>query len=246
MRVIVFVRALFRQFGVGLRLLLSLLFPSLCLGCGAEGEQLCECCFSEVISGGVEKGFYADLLKVSTFVAAARYRAVARLCVLSAKHDGQADPQKWTEVVGQYLAERLWESIDCRGALYVVPAPSGLARRWSGRYVAAELSHEVAKSLVEIARQLGESCRVEVVCALQLSALRGSQAGRSAAQRNLRSGQISAFDGVLPHSARVVLIDDVVASGGTLKGCVNALRGAGAAVVAVAVACASTQAATVG
>lgn len=127
--------------------------------------------------------------------------------------------------------------------LFVVPAPSGLGRRLSGRLVVADVAQHVAAGLADgPAVDLAGTSTSRVV-ALDLLVRVGAhtQAGRGARARSTaRRGRVAPLTR-LPPGAPVLLVDDVLASGATLGACVDAVARAGGAVAGALVFAHSAQ-----
>lgn len=96
--------------------------------------------------------------------------------------------------------------------IWVVPAPSGWRRSFRGRLVAPEIAHGVAAALAE-----GTGRRTRVIACARLGALSRTQSGRTGEQR--RSGRAGAMTRLVPvpPGVPVVLVDDVVTTGATVR-----------------------------
>ena len=216
------------------------LFPVFCLGCGSPEKSLCSWCLSEVVHQEVNSDDLAEEISVSVCAVAARYSGIARRCVLAAKHDSYWCPDIWITTIGDCLAENIMEKVEYEGVLYIVPAPSGWKRRLAGRYVAGEIAHAIALEISHKATVCNVDCRIDVVMALRLSLWTRTQAGKDGQNRRVSRLEAVSSACQLPVGARVIVVDDVIATGATLQSCVQTLRAQGAHVVAIAAACLSS------
>ncbi len=183
------------------------LFPALCLGCGLAGTPLCAPC-----AGRTARPQTLEIggLRVR---AAGRYAGTFRRAVLTYKR-GRRD-------VGDVLAGLLVAA--ARDAALadavLVPVPTLAARR---RVRGFDQS-------VRLARACADALDLPVLLALSQTA-RDAQRGRDRRARLHARGR---FACVAPHvvaGSRVVLVDDVVTTGATLRDCAQTLAACGARV----------------
>jgi ComF family protein len=152
------------------------------------------------------------------------YEGVRRDAVLRMKHSHH---EGLAEAVGELWATGAVEQLKAAGAGVVVPVPLHWRRRWRRGYnQAAALARALASGLqIPFADRLLRRVRATPFqTAVAPSARRANVRGafRAAADPNL-TGQT------------VLLVDDVLTTGGTASEAARALRGAGAARVVVAV-----------
>lgn len=191
--------------------LLERLFPAACLACGAGGTALCAACVAAAsspqrfVAGGVAG------------CALGAYDATLRRAVLAVKR-GRRDV---AVALGRALGERLGAGLPRDAVL--VPVPTAPRRRAARGFDQAAL----------LARAAGDCARLPVLCALREVA-GGAQQGRSRAGRLAARGRF-ACTASLVAGARLVLVDDVVTTGATLRDCARALAAAGGRVAGAVV-----------
>ena len=186
--------------------LLGALFPSVCGGCGCPGSALCAACMPadrpspKLLAGDVP------------VTAVGRYAGSLRRAILAYKR-GRRDVG---DALGKLLADRC-------GALpagaVLVPVPTTRGRR----------SERGFDQSVRLAKLVGERRGCPVLVALVQSA-GDAQRGRSRAARLGASGRFTCAAPAVVDGVTVVLVDDVVTTGGTLRDCAGSLRLHGARV----------------
>ncbi len=187
---------------------LERLFPVACLGCGAAGVALCARC--------VPQSQAAQRFRVGPLPVAAlgSYDGILRRAVLALKR-GRRDV---VAVLAEALAERFDGEFD--GGPILVPVPTTARRRGERGFDQGLL----------LARGIGNRAGVEVLCALRKRRGAGPQHGRSRTERLAASGRFVCAAPELLTGVGVLLVDDVVTTGSTLRDCAAALERAGARV----------------
>lgn len=187
-------------------MLLSLLFPSRCAACGADGVRACAGCLSAFGPPLPVPGHGPPMF------ALANYSGAARQLVLAFKERGRRD---LAAVFGALLAAALPRLPGAPPGSWVVPAPSrrAAARRRGGSHVlgAARASGAAVADALVLAPGVRDSVGLD----------------RAARRANL-AGRVRLSPGRLPPpGSAVVLLDDVLTTGATVAECASVLTGAG-------------------
>jgi len=205
----------------------ALIAPVECAGCSAPDVALCRACAAElrprlrlaVLDAAVPDAAVPDAAAVP-LVAPLPYDGVARRVVLALKERDRTELAGLLRPAVLAAVEGAYARVPPGSTPLLVPVPGGASGAARRGYHPAEL----------LARRAG--LRVT-------RALRPAR-GRARAQKRLTLAQRHEVDAarwrVSPRvqGARVVLLDDVVTSGSTLRAAARALRAAGAEVVGCA------------
>jgi predicted amidophosphoribosyltransferase len=203
--------------------LVDLVLPGDCAGCGAPVQPWCQQCRAQLgpptrppLSGG------------PVVLAVGRYTGPLRSALLRYKERGRRDI---AGPLGALLTVAVDEAVG-PAPVWLVPAPSrpAAARARGGDHV-ARLCRAVA------ARRPG----VRVARPLRLGSGARDSVGLDAEQRaaNL-AGRVRVRPAALPGAGTVLLVDDVVTTGATLRTCYDALAAADVGVGAAVVLCDAT------
>jgi predicted amidophosphoribosyltransferase len=217
--------------------LLDLALPSECAGCGHAGGLLCVGCRAALSGPARPARPEPSPPGLPLPWAVAEYAGIARAALLAHKEQGRlalAGP------LGAALARSVRAGAGGgTGPLLLVPAPSRRAAvRARGHDPTLRLARAAAASL----RRQG--CDVGVAAALRLRAGVADQAGLSAVERTANlDGALWVPRRVVPLVAgrRVLVVDDVVTTGATIREAARALSAAGASVPAAAVVAATAR-----
>lgn len=214
-----------------LGVVLDVLFPLRCAGCGRRGENVCPGCRAAIPWLGTEvcplcaspsrlgricRACADGEMALDGARAACRFEGIARTAIHDLKFRG-IRPR--AELLGDLLAETLERrplAIDV-----LVPVPLGARRRRTRGFSQSDL----------IAHRVGERIGVPVLLS-SLERIRETppQVGRTADERreNVRDA-FECRDAAAIAGRRVALVDDVLTTGSTLREGARALRAGGAA-----------------
>lgn len=178
-------------------------------------------------------------------LALGKYRSELRRVILAAKHDPVRELSEFLLEAGRSLGRSVSTQSDLQGGtrIWVVPAPSSKSRERSRTEIVPTVARGVVQGIVDGQSFCaeGNSVSVELVRAVRLSSrpvefwrFSSSQQGKGARARGMaRSGTMELALPV-PRGVRVVVVDDVCASGATLREVLRVLGDAAAAVVVIA------------
>lgn len=206
----------------------ALVAPVDCAGCGAPDRALCAACAPALrsrlrcatleppVPSGQRSAFEPAGPSALTVVAALPYEGVVRATLLGLKHDGRTE-------LARPLAAPLLDAVTAAwngsGAELLIPVPgsrAGAARR--GFAPVALIARRAGLVVTSALRAVSSAPEQK---GLRLDERLAVDAGRWRASTRVRG-------------RRVLLVDDVVTSGATLRAAARALRAAGAEVAGCA------------
>ncbi|HUV30321.1 MAG TPA: ComF family protein [Acidobacteriota bacterium] len=211
-------------------------FPPLCLGCGEfvpEGVSVCRRCLQRIdrfeypicltCSNAVERGSRCTLCGADSLLlfAYGNYVDPLKQIVVQFKFRGIRTPAR---LFASLLAEKYSERIQSLGADLLVPIPLHMSREYHRGYNQALL---LAKEL---------ECRLHVTCDDGRIFRVRKRRPQTRLRKTDRASNIRGVFRAVPSGGqgrRVILVDDVVTSGATVREARNELSQAGCTVVAV-------------
>ena len=198
----------------------DLIYTQVCVGCGYWDCRLCPQCATKITekTPNWELSDLGDLEEENEVPvwSIGRYEGVLRRFVLGAKHQEKAYYGDFLYQCGKNIGRAISQSKIALSAgeknIWVIPAPSGIKRRWKGRMISHDIACGIAEGIFE--------CRggnVRVIDCLKLKWGFSTQAGKSREERN--SGRYGTMKCSLKNTAHasVILVDDVMTSGATLR-----------------------------
>lgn len=206
--------------------MLDLILPLECGGCGAASTRWCVACAREL-------ALSADAPRVVTprvdpgvpVFALGRYAGARRRAIVAMKDRGRTDLMKPLARSLSLGVHRLllWGLLDA--PLTIVPAPT---RGWAARRRGGDPVTRIAK----------QACAghpdIAVIAALRIRALaRDSARLNSAARERNIAGRVLRTRRRLPAGGEVLIVDDIVTTGATVRESVRVLHAAGVRVSAV-------------
>jgi len=191
-----------------LNFILDVIYPNLCIGCGKEGEIICEKC----LKGMRRFPFFTSGENIRAFFSPFIYDGLAREAVHLLKYEGLKVLSKpMGEEMGRLYAEKGYP-VDV-----IVPVPLHKKRLKERGYNQAEL----------LAREVGSFLGVPVGDFLTRERYSKPQVELSGDERRINvRGVFKACGDVC--GMRILLIDDVITTGSTMEECGRALLSRGA------------------
>ena len=197
----------------------QLIFPTRCFGCNAVGLSICSTCRREW-----HPHYYQTHISDLNIHSAILYSTTASRIILAAKENGLKGAD---DLIIDAIMHVLGKADFSHHNVQLVPIPSSpSARRRRGR-----------SFIVDIAKDVSVQTGYPMANSLEIVRKVRDQSGLHARQRSLNmAGAFAITPGVYPRGD-VILIDDVVTTGATLREASRALTARGFHVLASVTAC---------
>jgi len=191
----------------------ELIAPERCAGCGSYGRQLCESCLRSIASKRPVERFAG--LRI---LALGEYDGILRRAVHALKYRNHPGIGC---ALGELLARRVLAST-CRPEV-VIPVPLHAARQRARGYNQAEV----------IARSFGNLHEPNALARIRATSVQ-ARLDRPGREQNVARAFAPGPRADRIYGNSVVLVDDVVTTGATMRACAAILKSAGAAAVSAA------------
>ena len=208
----------------------SLVFPSSCIMCAQTDQVICERCNAQWIS----PPRFINFVDVPT-TSVVPYSSDVSSVVLKAKEDGN-------RVARRLIAQALYEAVDLisirkkNQPFVLVPIPSS---REAIRQRGESFLHPILKNVNEIAAVHGSKWEWKEVL-IHKKRVR-DQAGLNSRERSQNLQGVFAVREGVAEERPIILIDDVITTGSTLKNAILAFNERKMTVLGAATACASAH-----
>lgn len=205
---------------------LDMMLPRGCAGCDCPDAVLCERC------GDLFRRYQRFPCEESAagfWYACGRYEGCVRQAILSWKdHGDEQCDAPFADAITRMIAR--FDLLQGRNGVAIVPAPSSnhsLHER--GRAHMEALSRQVAVRI----RSNGGNAYASNALQVRDTRIKSVQTANARQRASRVAGRIAVRDGVDLSGVPVLLIDDIVTTGATMRQCLAALRHAGAEVLSV-------------
>lgn len=213
---------------------LGLLWPTVCVGCGRHDRDLCVPCARELCNGKVER-LDPGGLGAPCFVTGS-YSGVTRAALIAYKHRGVFGLSR---PLGKRLAAPL--ELACGAASRDPPAIVTVPSRTKR---VRERGYQHLDVLVKVAlRSLPQGVSARLMPVLRPLRGRTGQVGLDIQARQENAKRVAVRKLWAPDLAgrEVILVDDIVTTGATVRAATEVLEAAGARVIAVVALCAAVR-----
>ena len=203
----------------------NLILPRGCAGCDAPDEVLCRSCaalFACVVP------FTPPAAGIASY-ACSVYKGASRRVILAWKDHADAECDRALSDAMRVLASQVARTVTGEGMVVVVPAPSSArsARRRGRRHLMP-----VARSLAAWYRSRGVRARAVDALSVHAAGKAVETMGRAGRVARVTDSRISVRDIASVRGRDVILIDDIVTTGATMRACVASLEAADGRVAA--------------
>ena len=214
--------------------LTSLAFEERCLNCNREGELLCLECRENWIGD-------SQYIKGETFPVFSRvsYDEIAAKIVLAGKESAWKSAKQLLAGALADATVKICNYLDIsEGRIEFVPIPSSrIARMRRGEDFVYELAKLTKGKLLSMAPLLD----FRITPALKVSKNIRDQSGLSEPERDLNLAGAFSIDTNMQRSSRLLLLDDVITTGSTLREAYRALKESNLTALGAVTACASKR-----
>ncbi len=215
----------------------ELVWPVQCAGCNRWDELLCDDC-SRLVFTKPRTLILDDAAGLPSWdlLALGSYEGALREVIVRAKHDRGRDLEGFLFHAGLTLGASVHEhlhqvlqpkdaavagssahtTLNLREA-WVIPAPSSHKRRREHAEVVPHIAQGVVQGLSTAAERRGHPVGVRYAPVVVLNSRRGGQSGLSARGRAARRSGSMKLKRSIPPGVIAVVVDDVVATGATLR-----------------------------
>ncbi|WP_055427049.1 ComF family protein [Bifidobacterium aesculapii] len=203
----------------------NLILPRGCAGCDAPDEVLCPSCaalFACVVP------FTPPADGIASY-ACSVYKGATRRVILAWKDHADAECDRALSGAMRVLASQVTRTVTGGAMMVVVPAPSSArsARRRGRRHLMP-----VARSLAAWYRSMGVRARAVDALSVHAAGKAVETMGRAGRVARVTGSHINVRDAASVRGCDVILIDDIVTTGATMRACVTSLEAAGGRVAA--------------
>jgi len=205
----------------------DLVLSRACIGCDRLGPVMCPECWDRAVDVRTHRGRGAGSVPI---IVGTTYGALVRDAVTALKDRGLL---AMAEPIGGWLAVAVASAVPTASAIDLIPIP---AHRASVAARGLDTLDRITRHAAEILREGGRS--VHITPRLRRGIERGRQVGRDAeARRRSVAGTFCIRRDRWPRADHLVVVDDVVTTGATVREALRVLREAGIDVAAAAAAC---------
>jgi len=202
------------------KIILDLLFPIYCLGCGREKEFICSTCFKEMPLAK-EPPLISPKSALTGLVVASDYNyPLVKQAIHRYKYNFIKD---LANPLGQLMIKKLtgYPKIVTKKSV-LIPVPLHQKRlRWRGFNQAALLAEVVSQ---ELKIPVVNNILIRSKYGLPQVNIKGSQQRKANIEKAFEIGTVPAKQGLSLSNKTIILVDDISTTGATLEECALTLR----------------------